>query len=48
MIYVHRISNETYRFCIAHIEKEIDTIIGVFCVNKTGFLRPGHIIIIMS
>ena len=30
---------------IAHTEKEIDTIIwiAVFCVDKTCFLRPGHI-----
>ena len=36
--------NKTYRIQIAHTEQEIDTIIwmGVFCGNKTGFVRPGH------
>ena len=29
----------------AHTQQEIDTIIwmGVFCGDKTGFVRPGHI-----
>ena len=37
--------NKTYRIQIAHTEQEIDTIIwmGVFCGDKTGFVRPGHI-----
>ena len=36
--------NTTHRNWIAHTEKEIGTIlrIGVFCVDKTCFLRPGH------
>ena len=36
--------NKTYRIQIAHTEQEIDTIIwmGVFCSDKTGFVRPGH------
>ena len=36
--------NKTYRIQIAHTEQEIDTIIwiGVFCGDKTGFVRPGH------
>ena len=38
--------NKTYRIQIAHTEQEIDTIIwmGVFCDDKTGFVRPGHIL----
>ena len=43
--------NETYRFCIAHTEKEIDTIICtgvVFYVDKTGFLRPENLQILYS
>ena len=41
--------NKTYRIQIAHTEQEIDTIIwmGVFCGDKTGFVRPGHIIIVI-
>ena len=37
--------NKTYIIQIAHTEQEIDTIIwmGVFCGDKTGFVRPGHI-----
>ena len=37
--------NKTYRIYIAYTEEEIDTIIrmGVFCVDKSCFLRPGHI-----
>ena len=37
--------NKTYRIQIAHTEQEIDAIIwmGVFCGDKTGFVRPGHI-----
>ena len=37
--------NKTYRIQIAHTEQEIDTIIwmGVFCGDKTGFVRAGHI-----
>ena len=36
---------ETYRIWIAHIEQKIDTIIwiSVSCVDKTCFLRPGHV-----
>ena len=36
--------NKTYRIQIAYTEQEIDTIIwmGVFCGDKTGFVRPGH------
>ena len=36
--------NKTYRIQIAHTEQEIDIIIwmGVFCSDKTGFVRPGH------
>ena len=36
--------NKTYRIQIAHTEQEIDTIIwmGIFCGDKTGFVRPGH------
>ena len=38
--------NKTYRIQIAHTVQEIDTIIwmGVFCSDKTGFVRPGHIL----
>ena len=38
-------SNTTYRNWIAYTGKEICTIvrIDVFCVDKTCFLRPGHI-----
>ena len=38
--------NKTYRIQIAHTEQEIDTIIwmGIFCGDKTGFVRPGHIL----
>ena len=41
--------NKTYRIQIAHTEQEIDTIIwmGVFCGDKTGFVRPGHIFQLM-
>ena len=37
--------NKTYRIQIAHTEQEIDTLIwmGIFCGDKTGFVRPGHI-----
>ena len=37
--------NKTYRIQIAHTEQEIVTTIwmGVFCGDKTGFVRPGHI-----
>ena len=37
--------NEINRIWIAYTEKEICAIIriGVFCVDKTCFLRPGHI-----
>ena len=37
--------DKTFRIQIAHTEQEIDTIIwmGVFCGDKTGFVRPGHI-----
>ena len=37
--------NETYRNQITCTQKELCTIIqmGVFCVDKTCFLRPGHI-----
>ena len=40
--------NKTYRIQIAHTEQEIDTIIwmGVFCGDKTGFVRPGHITVL--
>jgi len=36
-------SIETYRIVIAYAEKEIHNIrhTGVFCVDKTGFLRPS-------
>jgi len=35
---------ETYRIVIAYSEKEIHTIkhVGVFYVDKAGFLRLGH------
>jgi len=38
-------SAETYRIVIAYPEKKIHTIkhTGVFCVDKAGFLRLGHI-----
>ena len=38
--------NEAYRNQIARTKKKIYTIIrmGVFCVDKTCFLRPGHLI----
>ena len=38
--------NKTYRIQIAHTEQEKDTIIwmSVFCGDKTGFVRPGHIL----
>ena len=38
--------NKTYRIQIAHTEQEKDTIIwmNVFCGDKTGFVRPGHIL----
>ena len=37
--------NKTYRIQITHTEQEIDIIIwmGVFCGDRTGFVRPGHI-----
>ena len=37
--------SKTYRIQITHTEQEIDTIIwmGVFCGDKTGFVRLGHI-----
>ena len=36
--------NKTYRIYIPYTEQEIDAIIwtGVFYVDKTCFLRPGH------
>ena len=39
--------NKMYRIQIAHTEQEIDTIIwmGVFCGDKTGFVRPDHIML---
>ena len=38
--------NKTCRIYIAYTEEEIDTIIqmGVFCVDMSCFLRPGHIL----
>ena len=43
----HMEFNKTYRICIAHTKQTIVTIIqmGVFCGNKTGFARPGHILL---
>ena len=37
--------NKTYIIQIARTEQEIVTTIwmGVFCGDKTGFVRPGHI-----
>ena len=47
---LHKAFNITYRCCIAHTEWEIGTVIwmGVFYVDKTGFLRPSHIYTINS
>ena len=44
-IELHEEFNTTNRFWIAHTEQEIGAIIqtSVFCIDKTCFLRPGHI-----
>ena len=42
--------NKTYRVCIAHTKQAIVTIIQmgvpVFFSNKTGFARPGQLIVL--
>ena len=42
----HHVCNKTYRIQTTHTEQELDTIIwmGVFCGDKTGFIRPGHVL----
>ena len=46
----HSDSAETYIIIIAYPEKEIQTIkhMGVFCLDKAGFLRLGHFICVIS
>ena len=45
---IHEEFNKINRLWIAHIEQEIGVIIrtSVFCVDKTCFPRPDHILIL--